>query len=148
MASAAMLTGSPCRRSRSLARRGHYWRVRSRTASGEVSDFSEVVTFGTNQATTTSADAAASPTVFAVDAVYPNPVSRVGSDRFTTTDASSVRVVLYDALGREQAVLVDEMRAAGVHTVSVEASALPAGVYVLRVQAGAHLQSRAFVVQR
>ncbi len=91
---------------------------------------------------------AAAPAAFALDAVYPNPVSRTATIRFTLPDASSVRVVVYDALGRERAVLVDETRDAGVHTVSVDASALPSGVYVLRVQAGTHLQSRTFVVQR
>jgi serine protease AprX len=45
-------------------------------------------------------------------------------------------MVLYDVLGRKVRTLVDEVRAAGEHRVAVDASDLPSGIYVARMQAG------------
>ena len=47
--------------------------------------------------------------------------------------AASVRVVVYDVLGREVAVLADSPVEAGRHEVVFEAGSLPAGVYLVRM---------------
>ena len=43
-----------------------------------------------------------------------------------------VRLAVYDALGREVAVLLDGPLGAGTHAAPFDGSALPAGVYVAR----------------
>ena len=53
-----------------------------------------------------------------------------------------MRLSVYDLLGREVAVLVDEVRAAGSHQVSFDASALGSGVYLYRLTAGAETITR------
>jgi hypothetical protein len=45
-------------------------------------------------------------------------------------------------LGREDAVLVNERREAGVHAVTFDASALSSGVYVYRLEAGGAVLSK------
>ena len=66
-------------------------------------------------------------------AVAPNPVAGTGTVTFGLAEGGDARVSLYDALGREVAVLAEGPRGSGRHTVGLSASALPAGVYVVRV---------------
>jgi len=47
-----------------------------------------------------------------------------------------VRLAVYDILGREVAVLVNEPKAARSYTVKFGASRLPSGVYFYKLQAG------------
>jgi glucuronoarabinoxylan endo-1,4-beta-xylanase len=65
---------------------------------------------------------------------------------------------VYDLLGREVSVLVNERKAAGVHFVRFDASALASGVYIYRLQArtlspaaggtGTFVQSRKLLLLR
>jgi hypothetical protein len=48
---------------------------------------------------------------------------------------SSVKLVVYDMLGREVAVLVDEMKEPGSYQVRFDASGLASGVYLYRMSA-------------
>jgi hypothetical protein len=47
-----------------------------------------------------------------------------------------VRLVVYDMLGREVAVLVNEAMPAGTHSVRWNGSGLSSGVYTYRLEAG------------
>lgn len=93
-----------------------------------------------------SAPAAAAPAIGVH--VSPNPFSAQTTLTFTLSEAASVRVAVYDALGREAAVLIDETREAGEHAVLLDASALPAGVYVVRMTTGAETAARRVTVVR
>ncbi|HYE57503.1 MAG TPA: T9SS type A sorting domain-containing protein, partial [Rhodothermales bacterium] len=125
----------------------HYWRVRSRDAQGNASAYSPVETF----VTTTSVAAeetAALPVAFALEAVYPNPLTRTGTVRFGLPEASRVHVALYDALGREVAVLVEGDLPAGTHRQTLDASGLAPGVYLLRMTTGRFIETRPLIVRR
>jgi len=50
--------------------------------------------------------------------------------------ASNVNLRVYDVLGREVAVLVNERQALGSYEVSFDASGLASGVYIYRLTAG------------
>jgi uncharacterized protein (DUF1501 family) len=67
---------------------------------------------------------------------YPNPFNPSTTIAFASAgDPVSIRV--YDALGREAAVLVEGTPGAGEFSVTFDASALPAGVYFCRMRSGA-----------
>ncbi len=51
-------------------------------------------------------------------------------------EAGEVTLKIYDILGREVATLVNEVKPAGSHTVSFNASNLPSGVYLYELKAG------------
>lgn len=70
-----------------------------------------------------------------LEAAYPNPTRDVTSIRFALPDASHVRLAVYDVLGREVGVLVDGMRAAGRHEVTWHGQRVPAGLYIIRLEA-------------
>ncbi len=73
---------------------------------------------------------------FLLDAAYPNPFAARTTVGFTLPVAQDVRLVVYDVLGREVAVLVDGVRQAGAQAVAFEAAGLPSGTYLVRLEAG------------
>ena len=74
--------------------------------------------------------AAAAPEVLTV---APNPVTEQAVVRFALPEAGPARVEVLDALGRRVALLADGERAAESHAVTWDATALPAGVYLVRL---------------
>ena len=60
---------------------------------------------------------------------------------FRLTEAAHVSLKVYDLLGREVAVLVDGRLPAGEHEAVFEASALPTGVYLIRMEAAGIVQT-------
>ena len=91
---------------------------------------------------------AAAPAVTALLAPAPNPSGGATRLRYALATAGPVRLALFDALGREVAVVVDGERSAGDHSEALDASALATGVYVVRFEAGDSVQTRRFVVVR
>lgn len=72
------------------------------------------------------------PQAFELDAAYPNPLRGTALVPFLVPEASRVRVVLYDVLGREVSVLADAEYAAGRHEARLDGQHLASGVYVVR----------------
>ncbi len=78
----------------------------------------------------------------------PNPVSGSGSVSFGLATSGDVTVSMYDALGRQVAVLASGAYGPGRHTVPLGASSLPTGVYVVRVVAGGEARTTRVTVVR
>jgi photosystem II stability/assembly factor-like uncharacterized protein len=68
--------------------------------------------------------------------VVPNPLRATGSISFRLDEAVPVRLALFDVSGRRIALLLEEHRGAGQHTVPLDRGSLSRGVYFLRLQAG------------
>ena len=64
----------------------------------------------------------------------PNPTASASLIEFSLLHAGSARLEAFDVLGRRVAVLHDGPLPAGEHERTFDASSLPAGVYVLRLQ--------------
>ena len=69
---------------------------------------------------------------------HPNPFSGATQLRYTLQSESMVRLVVYDVLGREVAVLVDGMRGSGTHTAVFRPSTRARSLYyaVLTTEGG------------
>ena len=74
----------------------------------------------------------AAPALATLSAPAPNPARGAASLRLTVPSTERVRAAVYDALGREVAVLHDG-DASGTVELRVDAASLSAGVYVVRV---------------
>jgi uncharacterized protein (DUF1501 family) len=92
---------------------------------------------------------------FALDQNYPNPFNpatkilySVGVVGGQWSVASRVRLAVYDLLGREVAVLVDERKEPGSYTVTWDASGSASGVYICRMIAGTYVASRKMVLTK
>ena len=81
-------------------------------------------------------------------AAAPNPLRDRATVAFGVGVASNVRVAVYDALGRQVALLADAPYGVGRHELAFDASALPAGVYVVRAQVGDAAQTTRVTVIR
>ena len=79
---------------------------------------------------------------------YPNPVQGYTQIEYTLAESDQVTLVLYDMLGREVEHLVSAYQPAGSYSVSVDASNLPGGVYMYRMQTETFSAVRQFVVAR
>jgi hypothetical protein len=80
--------------------------------------------------------------------VGPNPAASAATVRFSLDRAQAVRLTLHDVLGREVLRVADGTLAAGAHEAALGLDALPAGVYVLRLQGdGAAATQRLSVVR-
>ena len=66
---------------------------------------------------------------------FPNPFNPTTSIRFSLPQASNVTLDVYNVLGERVAVLVNEYMQAGTFNVPFNASALPSGMYLYRLQA-------------
>ena len=88
------------------------------------------------------------PEGFRLDQNYPNPFNPSTTIRFALPRTSDVSLRLYDVLGRQVAEIVRGTMAAGNHQVSFDASDLPSGAYLYRLEAGVHLHTRTMVLLR
>jgi hypothetical protein len=82
------------------------------------------------------------PGSFTVEQNYPNPFNPTTVISYQLPVASTVRLAVYDILGREVAVLVNEKKGPGSYTVRFSATGLASGVYLYRIQAGDFVQTK------
>jgi hypothetical protein len=79
---------------------------------------------------------------------FPNPFQGATTIRYGLAEASPVRLVVYDVLGRAVATLVDGMQPAGSHEVRYEpGGGQPAGLYLYVLEAGGRRQARSMLLQ-
>ena len=64
---------------------------------------------------------------------YPNPFNPSTTVSYQVPFASYVNIKIFDALGSEIALLVNEIKQSGTHEVSFNASGLPSGLYLYRM---------------
>jgi hypothetical protein len=90
------------------------------------------------------------PKQFSLDQNYPNPFNPTTTIRFGLPQASSVRLTVYDALGREITTLLNEERSAGYVTLTWDGAnssgaRVASGIYFYRIQAQPVGGGKAFV---
>jgi hypothetical protein len=88
------------------------------------------------------------PGDFALRQNYPNPFNPTTMINYQLPAASDVKLVVYDMLGREVAVLVNERETPGSYEVKFDASGLSSGAYFYRLHAGDFVQTRKLLLTR
>ena len=88
------------------------------------------------------------PAELALTGVYPNPTSGAATVAYALPQTADVELAAYDVLGRRVAVLASGSVEAGTHEASFDASALPAGLYVVRLRAGDQVLTQRVTVTR
>lgn len=78
---------------------------------------------------------AAQPLAFALQQNYPNPFNPVTNITFTVARRSAVRLMVYDAAGREVATLADREMNAGTYQATFNGSSFASGIYFCRMLA-------------
>jgi hypothetical protein len=59
-----------------------------------------------------------------------------------------VKVAVMDLLGREVAMLVNEEKGPGSYTVNWDASGMPTGIYIYRLQTGKNVETRKMLLTK
>jgi len=80
---------------------------------------------------------------------YPNPFSRQTTVEYALPEAQTVRLTVYDVLGRRVATLADGRKEGGFHRLQWAAGQeLSSGAYFLRLRAGGQSKTRRLTVVR
>ncbi len=88
------------------------------------------------------------PGAFTLRQNYPNPFNPSTTIRYEIPKQCHVTLKVYDLLGREVGMLVDEIEDPGFKSVVFDGSSLASGVYYYRLQAGSFNQSRKLLLVR
>jgi hypothetical protein len=81
-----------------------------------------------------------------LDRNHPNPFNPGTMIPFALGRDGHVRLSVHDALGREVAVLVDEVRAAGRYEEYLDASSFQTGTYIYRLAFDIRVLSRSMML--
>jgi photosystem II stability/assembly factor-like uncharacterized protein len=73
---------------------------------------------------------------------YPNPFNPVTTISYSIPKSAFVTLKIYDILGKEVSVLVNEEKPAGSYNIVFNANALSSGVYFYRLQAGSYSETK------
>ena len=73
---------------------------------------------------------------------YPNPFNPATVISYQLPVSGMVSLKVYNVIGQQVAELVNEVKQAGVHTVEFDASNLPSGVYLYRLNTGNFTSTR------
>ncbi|MCJ7553098.1 MAG: T9SS type A sorting domain-containing protein, partial [Ignavibacteriaceae bacterium] len=73
---------------------------------------------------------------------YPNPFNPNTVINYSIQEAGLVKIKVYDILGREVAILINETKEAGYHSVVFNASNLPSGVYIYTLKVNGYADSK------
>jgi photosystem II stability/assembly factor-like uncharacterized protein len=86
------------------------------------------------------------PAAFDLEQNYPNPFNPATTISFTLPSKSFVSLKVFDALGREVALLLSEEFPAGTYARQWNAAGFANGVYFCRLQAGNHSEAKKLVL--
>ena len=86
------------------------------------------------------------PTGYSLLQNYPNPFNPTTIVKYNIVKNENVSLKVYDVLGREVKILVNEMQLPGKYEVEMNGSGLSSGVYIYRLQAGDFISSRKMVL--
>jgi photosystem II stability/assembly factor-like uncharacterized protein len=88
------------------------------------------------------------PKEFALEQNYPNPFNPSTNIKFHLNKTEHVKLVIYDALGKEVATLIDDNIVAGDHNVIFNADRLSSGVYFYTLKAGNKIETRKMMLMK
>ncbi|MFI5236993.1 MAG: T9SS type A sorting domain-containing protein [Ignavibacteriales bacterium] len=83
---------------------------------------------------------------FNLEQNYPNPFNPSTSIKYSVPEAGSIRLSVFNIVGEEVAVLVDGFSQSGFFEVSFDASNLPSGVYLYKLQSENSVQLKKMVL--
>ncbi len=126
----------------------YYWRVNAKDYKG-ISGWSEVRRFTTTVATAVAGEMTKDiPTQFSLLQNYPNPFNPATRIQFGIPVSGLVTLKVFDILGREVAVLMNERKSPGTYDVEWNASSLSSGVYFYRLQAGSFTETKKLLLMK
>jgi hypothetical protein len=86
------------------------------------------------------------PNKFTLNQNYPNPFNPTTTISYSIPKQEIVKIILYNALGEELAILVNEVKQTGNYNVELNATTLTSGIYFYRLQAGDFFETKKMIL--
>ncbi|MGH7495593.1 MAG: T9SS type A sorting domain-containing protein [bacterium] len=125
---------------------GVYCFVGFETASDSASYFDDVLVSGTS--TAVDDQPVATPSTFALLQNYPNPFNPSTTIVFSLENAALIQLDIHNLIGQKIVTLASGLWPAGEHRLSWEATGLPSGIYIARLQVGGPTQTKRLILAR
>jgi hypothetical protein len=77
---------------------------------------------------------------------YPNPFNPTTKIKFELNTPGNTTLKIYDVLGKEVAVLVNDYLSSGTHEINFDASSLASGMYLYKIQVGNKWNARKMIL--
>jgi hypothetical protein len=101
----------------------------------------EEITIGNKQVSRLMVKGDVIPDLYALEQNYPNPFNPSTVIQYSLPQTENVKLIIYNLLGEQVDVLVDEYQQAGKYKFNFDASSLPSGIYFYRIIAGSFSQT-------
>ncbi|MFO7524292.1 MAG: T9SS type A sorting domain-containing protein [Ignavibacteriaceae bacterium] len=93
------------------------------------------------------------PTRFVLEQNYPNPFNPSTKIEYNIPNAATgqtlfVTLKVYDVIGNEVTILVDEYKTAGIYEVEFDASQLSSGIYFYKLSAGSFISTKKMILMK
>ncbi len=85
---------------------------------------------------------------FALSQNYPNPFNPTTRINFSLPAAQQVRLAVYNILGQEVRILINNQLQAGAYTFDFKGEGLASGVYIYRLEAGKLSMTKKMILQK
>lgn len=86
------------------------------------------------------------PYRYSLEQNYPNPFNPVTRINYSVAEKQLVKISVYDMLGREVSVLLNEIKSPGNYSLEFNASQMPTGAYFYRMQSGAFTDTKKMIL--
>ena len=87
-------------------------------------------------------------TDFKVEQNYPNPFNPITTIEFDLPKTSQVSLKVFNILGEEVAILLSASLLSGSHSFTWDASNLPSGVYLYRLETDSYIETKKMVLTK
>jgi photosystem II stability/assembly factor-like uncharacterized protein len=77
---------------------------------------------------------------------YPNPFNPSTNIKFDIPRSGLVKITVYDLLGKEVAVLVNEQLKAGSYETQWNAESFPSGIYIVKMESNSYFSNRKMIL--
>ncbi|MCW8850721.1 MAG: polysaccharide deacetylase family protein [Melioribacteraceae bacterium] len=112
-----------------------YWRVKA-VNQGDSSEWSEIRSFNLLSFTDVNYNNLYSDNFYKLEQNYPNPFNPSSNITYSLAENSDVKISIYNLLGEEVEILVDDYKNKGQHTISWDGSRFSSGVYFYKMNSG------------
>jgi len=85
---------------------------------------------------------------YRLDQNYPNPFNPSTTINFSIAKASVVKIAVFNLLGQEVALVVNEFKEVGSHSIAFDATGLPSGAYFYTIETPQFKQTRKMLLAK
>ena len=86
------------------------------------------------------------PLEFSLEQNYPNPFNPSTKIKYSILETGNIKLAIYNSVGEEVAVLINEMMSAGFYEVEFNATDLSSGIYFYQLRAGSFVETKKMIL--